>query len=115
MAENADYCGTCGWVVPSTHLCRLVAAEKRLKAEIERLRAKVREAMGECGTSTTTHHLLREIVPDWRSAAVTCCPCGDPTQDEYECRIEGCVCPCHGLNDEVWCAKHGAWKIGNPC
>ncbi len=43
------------------------------------------------------------------------CPCGDPTQDEWTCRIERCDCPCHGLNDELWCPVHGAWKIGNPC
>lgn len=41
----------------------------RLEAEIEWLRAKVREAMTECGTSTTTHHLLRQVVPDWREVA----------------------------------------------
>lgn len=36
-----------------------------LRSEIDRLRAIAKEAMGECGTSSTTHHLLRQIVPDW--------------------------------------------------
>lgn len=42
-------------------------AVKKAADENARLRAIAKEAMGECGTSTTTHHLLRQIVPDWEA------------------------------------------------
>lgn len=53
------YCGECGYVVPSRHVCRLVAAEKRLKEENEKLRAEnerlaqfVIQKCPECGAVT---------------------------------------------------------------
>ncbi len=38
----------------------------RLNDELTTVKTTVRKAMGECGTSSTTHHLLRQIVPDWQ-------------------------------------------------
>lgn len=52
-------------LIGPSDLCEIYDRLESLEAEIESTKAIVREAMAECGTSTTTHHLLRKTGVEW--------------------------------------------------